>query len=206
MREVDTLKNGSTNFNQRDLSSSAYALPVNECRRLLQSICNILYSDSDKQPDIKKLPKLVTALRDYHNKHTQLTLSMGDPSQFTTKAVSDIDMFTGFQHLIKPGSSKIFAVKSPRNRKGIEDPINNYGQRIDPNSTPWSAKGNNLLDLNFSKKASEQCVVSERPLEIRQESSSTKQVKSSKSAARASKSRKLDNPDADYLTFEKNTG
>lgn len=75
-KEVDQLKNGSQNLYQKDIPHSAYALPVTECRRLLQSISNIVYSDTECPPDLTRLPQLVLSMKDTE-KQVQLLSMMG---------------------------------------------------------------------------------------------------------------------------------
>ena len=42
---------------------SAYESSVSECRRILQSISNIVFADTSQPPNISRLPMLISALK-----------------------------------------------------------------------------------------------------------------------------------------------
>ena len=89
---------------------------------------------------------------------------MEHPSHFTTKTISDIDMFTGHNQVksaAAAGAKQIYT-ESPINNLAVYSQLQGQKGSL---STPWSAKsGNQHINLNLLNKEKEQGVASERPL------------------------------------------
>ena len=67
---------------------SAYNVPVSDCRRLLQQVSNIVYSDSSKQPNVFQIPSIVSTLKQNvaSVSNTSLTSVLDNNSRITVSA------------------------------------------------------------------------------------------------------------------------
>ena len=63
-KEVDTLKNGVQNPYSKEINNTAYGMSATECRRILQSVSNVVFADRVDRPDVTRLPQMVQNLRE----------------------------------------------------------------------------------------------------------------------------------------------